>query len=132
MLPAMDDALLLTFVEELRDRLGPDDEGSTWALYVDARDRALLAMPVDAAGRSRGGADRLAEVAYLLGNVGAHGVVVGVPRRTGEPTAADRELWRRLRVLMVCEPTELLDLLVIGDDGYWSAQREDRERGAVA
>jgi hypothetical protein len=33
---------------------------------------------------------------------------------------------------MVCEPTEFLDLLVVGADGFWSAEREDRQRGAVA
>jgi DNA repair protein RadC len=127
----MDDALLRTFVDELRGRLGPTDEGTIWALYVDAHDRSLLATQVDAAGRSHSGAERLTEVAYLLGNAGAHGVVVAVPRRDGQPTPADREFLRRLRVLMVCEPTELRDLLIIGADSFWSAQQDD-QRGAVA
>ena len=131
MIIVMDDALLVRFADEVRDRVGSNAEGTIWALFLDQRHRSLLGMRVEdgMAGVCR---ERLQSLAYFLGNVGAHAVVIGVPRSGGQPTSDDREFWRRLRVLMVCEPTEFLDVLVVGADSFWSAEREDRERGAVA
>jgi DNA repair protein RadC len=131
MITGMDDALLAGFADGVRDRVGPNAEGTIWALFLDAQHRQLLATRVED-GMAGLYTERLQSLAYLVGNVGAHAVVLAVPRRDGRPTSDDREFWRRLRVLMVCEPAELLDVLVVGDDTFWSAEREDRERGAVA
>ena len=117
----MDADLLATFAAEIRDRLTPDDEGAIWALYLDREDRPLLASAIED-GMAHITDERLHALVYVLANVGAHAVLVAIPRRDGSPLDADRRLQRALRTLMAGERTRLVDVIVVGDY-EWSSLR---------
>src|SRR4051812_8651392 len=115
----MDTTRIPALVAELRTRITPADEGSIWALYLDADHRPLLATAADD-GLAQLDEQAIRTLAYVLGNVGADAVVVALPRSEGRPYDADRRLYRTLRALMVPDRTELLDLVVIGSACWWS------------
>ncbi|MDP9220789.1 MAG: hypothetical protein M3P23_09640 [Actinomycetota bacterium] len=112
-------------VSEVRQRLTTGDEASLWLLLFDDPSAAPVLAPVIEDAMSHMDADMARSVAIVINGVPAKAVLLAVPRRTGSPCRADRQLWLDLQHL-VREPPELLDLIVVGDTEYWSA------RGATA
>lgn len=108
-------------VEDVRERLTADDEGSLWMLLLeDPSGEPVIASAVD--GAMAGMDSQLTRnLAMIITEVGAKAVLLAIPRRTGRPHPVDRQLWSDLRHL-VGSSTELIDLVVVGDAAYWSAQ----------
>ncbi len=101
-------------VQEIRQRLAPQDEGSLWIFYLeDPYGEALLASAV---------ADAMAQMdrhmtenlAMIITSVAPKAVLLVVPRSDGKPLAVDSQLWRDLQDLLSGSTTELTDLLVVG------------------
>lgn len=103
-------------------------DGDLMLVYLDAAGVPLLTLDVDEGTRHL---DELflRYVVALVVDLRLPAVVVAVPRRTGRPTRSDRWLWRELqRRLAGEERTQLVDLVVVGEDRWWSARRADRTR----
>ncbi len=59
-------------------------------------------------------------------------VVFAVLRADGRLTRVDRRLWRELRQRLADGPTQLLDLVVVGDERSWSAAQSKAFSSAAA
>lgn len=116
-------------VTEVRRKLTPTDEAPWVLLFDDPADAPLTAMAV---------ADALAHMddemtrnlAHIIDEVPANAAVLVAPRDDGSPRAADRQLWEDLDVEPCGTKTQLLDLVVVGERGYWSARAERDSRFA--
>ncbi|MGN6473761.1 MAG: hypothetical protein ACTHK4_08965 [Mycobacteriales bacterium] len=74
-------------------------------------------------------------LATMITDVAAPGVLVAVHRADGRPTHADRQLWTMLSTRLEPTPTQLLDLVIVGESQTWSARsghplNPRRHRGA--
>jgi hypothetical protein len=108
----MDANLLATFAAEVQSTATRNDEGTVWALFMDAENRPLLATSVS---EHR---EEPHALAYLLANVGAAAVVVAVVRRDSTPLEADRQLYAALRQLLAGGRTRLVEGIVVGPYGW--------------
>jgi hypothetical protein len=95
-----------------------DDEGGTWVLFLDEERRPINAMALPAEELGPLELDGLAEV---VDGVDAPAVIVAVPRSDGEPRAEDWRLWEELRKRMAVARSELIDLVVVGEQSWWAA-----------
>lgn len=110
-------------VRELRLRLDRRDEGSLWLLFLDGPSGAVVvASAVDGAMTGMD-ADLRNNLVSIVRDVRAAAVLLAVPRAEGRPQRADRALWRVME-RGCASTTELVDLVVVGTDNYWSARRE--------
>ncbi len=66
-------------------------------------------------------------LASIIDQVPANAALLAVPRHDGSPDRGDRQLWRDLQVLLSDGSTQLLDLVVVGHGGYWSARRDSED-----
>jgi hypothetical protein len=94
-------------------------EGSLVAVFVDDRDEVVLRVTVSE-GTAYVDELFLRHLVMLISDVGVPAVAFVVSRAEGRPTRTDRRLWRELRA-RVDPPTRLIDLLVVGAEGFWSA-----------
>jgi hypothetical protein len=108
----MDVELLATFAAEVREHASASDEGTVWALFMDAQGRPLLATSVS---EHR---EEPHSLAYLLANVGAASVAIAVVRRDSAALDADRSLYRALRTLLAGERTRLVEGIVVSTYGW--------------
>lgn len=121
--------------DEVRDRWRDGVDGDLMLIYLDACGVPLLTLDVDEGTRHL---DELfvRYVVMLIVDLRLPGVVVAVPRRVGRPTRSDRGLWRELRKNVAGDDrTQLVDLVVVGDQQWWSAagaHRVDRRPAAAA
>jgi hypothetical protein len=63
----------------------------------------------------------LRHVVMLISDIGVAGVRLVVSRTSGRPTRIDRLLWRELSSRLAGGDTTLLDVLVVGEQSWWSA-----------
>jgi hypothetical protein len=96
----------------------PDDEGGTWVVFLDEDRRPMngMALPAEVLGPLE--LDGLAEV---VDGVDAPAVVVAVPRSDGQPRAEDWRLWEEMRARLAVARSELIDLVVVGEQSWWAA-----------
>ena len=125
----MDPTWLADRVAEIRERLTGDDEGDLWALFLDEGNMPMLAIAVT---RMLPELDEtlLRNLAHILEDVGAAGVLLAIPRRRGAPMRVDRALWRYLVARLAESDTPLVDLVVVGPGRFWSARHGNN--GAAA
>ena len=116
------DVWLKVTIDEIRERLQPNDEGSLWLLFFD--EPLLEPLVATAYDDAMAHVDaRLTEnIAKIIDAVPADAVLVAVPRRDGAPGPLDRQLWRDLGALRHGFRPRLLDLVVVGETGHWSAE----------
>jgi hypothetical protein len=105
--------------EELR-RAAQLPDGALRALFMAADDRVVLRVDLDE------GTDHIDELflghlMMLISDVGVPGVAFVISRPSGRPNRIDKLLWRRLRERLSGSPTELVDVVVVGEQGAWSA-----------
>lgn len=114
---------------EIRTALQPQDEGSLWVLFFDdPREAPLLAAPLEGA-MSKIDHQLAVNLAMVINEVGSHAVLLAVPRRRGLPAEPDHRLWQQLCELLAHSPVEVLDLLVVGSEGLWSARKAATRSG---
>ena len=108
-------------IQEIRDRLVANDEGALWLFFLDDPYGApILASAIDGA-MAEMDAQLTRNVAMIVNQLAVKAVLLAIPRKNGTPQAADRKLWSDLQILLDSS-TELVDLLVVGPDSYWSAR----------
>jgi hypothetical protein len=115
---AMENSWYDEIAQGVREQARLDDEGGTWVLFLDENRRPTntMALPHEELGPLD--YDELAEV---VDSVDAPAVVVAVPRFNGEPRAEDWRLWEELRKRMAVARSELIDLVVVGEQSWWAA-----------
>ncbi|HWB67482.1 MAG TPA: hypothetical protein VG708_11720 [Mycobacteriales bacterium] len=106
------------FAAEVRDR-GTRD-GGLLAVFCDDAGRLLLPVEFDE-GTSCVDELFLRYLVAVICDIALPAVVLAVARRSGRPARIDRALWRELSSRLSGGPTRLVDLLVVGSDGWWSA-----------
>jgi hypothetical protein len=108
-------------VAEIRSLANHDDEGSLWImLFDDPHGAPVMATTVDEA-MAHLDELLLSNLAWILGELPAKAALLLIPRHDGRPRPADRRLWSELNA-RAHGSIELLDLVVVGRSGYWSAQ----------
>ena len=95
----------------------PDDEGGTWVLFLDEDRRPINAMALPAEELGPLELDGLVEV---VDGVDAPAVIIAVPRTDGQPRAEDWRLWEELQKRMPVARSELIDLVVVGEQSWWA------------
>jgi DNA repair protein RadC len=102
----------------LRTRRGA--EGELVAVFLDPRLRPLLTATV---GEGMDNVDELflRHLEAMVADMEVAAVLFAVSRMSGSATRLDRLLWRELKARLASSPTELVDLLVVGETRYWSA-----------
>ncbi len=123
----MDRAEIKALVAEF-DKRPRRDEGAVWLLFTRANG-FLIAVDVDEATVEP---NWQAQLAAILRAVRATGLVVAIPRADGRPTSADLALWRVVQVVMTRSRISPLDLVVVGEHGFWSATVDGGTRDAAA
>lgn len=109
-------------VQEIRQQLTPQDDGSLWILYLeDPYGEALLASAVTDA-MAQMDRQMTENLGMIITSVAPKAVLLVVPRRDGKPLAVDSQLWSDLQDLLSGSTTELTDLLVVGRSRCWSAR----------
>lgn len=105
---------------DLRVRLTPGEDGSLWLLFLDGpQGEVILASAFDDA-MAHVDAQMTRNLVRILGHVPAVAVLLAVPRADGRPLPVDRQLWSDLEEV---DALSLVDLVVVGEAGYWSARR---------
>ena len=108
-------------IAEIRGRLVANDEGALWLLFLDdPYGEPIFASAIDGA-MAEMDAQLTRNVAAIINELGVKAVLLAVPRRDGRPLSVDRQLWSDLQIL-VDSSTELVDLLVVGRESFWSAR----------
>jgi hypothetical protein len=115
---AMENSWYDGIAQGVREQARLDDEGGTWVLFLDEERRPINAMALPHEELGPLDYDGLAEV---VDGVDAPAVVVAVPRFNGEPRAEDWRLWEELRKRMAVARSELIDLVVVGEQSWWAA-----------
>jgi hypothetical protein len=105
---------------EIRDRWSGRMDGDLMLVFLDAAGEPLLTLDVDEGTRNL---DELflRYLTVLVTDLGLPAVIIGVPRAGGRPIRSDRRLWQELSARLVGAVTRLADLVVVGDDRWWSA-----------
>lgn len=122
----MNRAELKALVAEFDNRPVRDD-GRHWLLFV-RNNRFALAVDVDEATVEPGWQR---SVASALRGFRTTGLVLAIPRTDGRPTPEDLDLWQVMQVGMLCSRITPLDLVIVGERGFWSA-KFDRGRDDAA
>ncbi len=108
-------------VDEVRSLTTHADDGSLWImLFEDPYGAPVVATTVDGAMAQLDDV-LLRNIAWILGELSAKATLLFIPRADGRPRAVDRWLWPELQ-RRVHGTIELLDLVVVGPAGYWSAR----------
>jgi DNA repair protein RadC len=95
-------------------------EGSLQAVFVDSRDRVALRVDLEE-GTASVDEIFLRHLMMLIGDVDLPRVALVVSRSSGRPSRVDRLLWRELGIRLRGGTTRLLDMIVVGDESFWSA-----------
>jgi hypothetical protein len=111
-----------TCVREVRTRLTEDDEGSLWVLFLDRPGGEVLTAVAFDDAMEHIDAAMTGNLQRLINAVSAPAVLLVVPRVDGQPGNSEIELWQRLSGSR-CLDTELIDLLAVGKDNHWSANK---------
>lgn len=112
-------------VAGIRARLTPADEGALLVLFCsDPEGEVLVAVSIDDF-TDNYSAELLDGLAAILNRLGVESVLLATARRSGRPSEVDVRLWREIAPLLD-PPIELIDLVVVGDDTYWSARTSTR------
>jgi hypothetical protein len=95
-------------------------DGALRAVLLDHRYAVLLTIPFE---EGTGHVDELylRHLVAVVAEVGVAAAVFVVLRGSGRPTRVDKLLWRELGSRLAVEPTQLLDLVVLGKATRWSA-----------
>jgi hypothetical protein len=118
----MDNSWYDGIAQGVREQARLDDEGGTWVLFLDEDRRPMNAMALPHEDLGPLDYDGLAQV---VDGVDAPAVVVAVPRFNGEPRAEDWRLWEELGKRMAVARSELIDLVVVGEQSWWAASVVD-------
>jgi hypothetical protein len=97
---------------------GPD--GSLTVVFVDDAESVILRVDI---GEGTAYVDELflRHLVMLTADVGVPGAAFVIRRSDAQPRRTDRRLWHELSTRLAESSTELLDLVVVGDDEWWSA-----------
>lgn len=110
-------------VGEARSLTTCSDYGSLLMMFFQDRHGApVMATTVDDA-MAHLDEVMLRNLAWVLGELPAEAALLFIPRSDGRPRPVDRRLWPELK-RRVHGTIELLDLVVVGPAGYWSARAE--------
>jgi DNA repair protein RadC len=95
-------------------------EGDLSAVFLDAAARVLMTVEV---GEGTRHVDELflRHLITIVDDLRLDAVVFIVCRSAGRPHRVDRLLWRELDQRLSTAETRLVDLIVIGNDRFWSA-----------
>jgi DNA repair protein RadC len=94
--------------------------GSLNAVFVDAEGEVVLRVDISE-GTAHVDELFLQHVVMLTSDVGVAGVTFVISRPDGRPTRVDRRLWQELRTRLAGAPTALIDVIVVGQERWWSA-----------
>jgi hypothetical protein len=113
------------------DHGGEHGEGALLAVFLDGRHTVLLTIGFEEA------TDHVDElflrhVVAVITDIRVAAVVLAVLRTNARPTRVDKLLWREIGARLVDAPTALLDLMVIGESGRWSAAQSLARTSAAA
>ena len=105
--------------QEVSDRWDHVD-GALMLVFLDVHRRLLLTIDIDEGTRH---VDELflRHVTALVLDLALPAVVVVVARASGRAQRVDRTLWRELTARLSGGDTAVLDLVVVGDERWWSA-----------
>jgi DNA repair protein RadC len=95
-------------------------DGSLVAVFVGPGDQVVLRVALNE-GTTHVDELFLRHLVMLTADVGVPSVAFVISRRDGRPTRIDRLLWRELTRRLAASGTELLDVVVVGEESYWSA-----------
>jgi hypothetical protein len=94
--------------------------GSLNAVFVDDGGQVVLRVNISE-GTAHVDELFLQHVVMLTSDVGVAGVTFVISRADGRPTRIDRLLWRELSKRLAGAATQLLDVVVVGEEQWWSA-----------
>lgn len=99
---------------------GDDTDGSLLAVFLDRFGTVALTVGFDEGTRY---VDELflQHIVAIVADLRVAAVVFAVIRAAGRPTRIDRRLWRELVTRLGGASTDLRDVIVVGDDQWWSA-----------
>lgn len=106
-------------------------DGGLLGVFFDAAECVVLTAAV-----SEGTDDVdelfLRHLVAMVSDVGVAAVAFAVVRAAGKPSRIDKRLWRELSARLATLPTELLDVVVVGETSSWSAAASQQRRPRVA
>jgi hypothetical protein len=94
--------------------------GALLAVFLDVRRTVLLTIGFDE-GTHHVDELFLRHLVAVVTDIRFAGVAFVVIRPAGRPTRVDKRLWLELSVRLADTTTSLLDLVVVGENGRWSA-----------
>jgi DNA repair protein RadC len=101
-------------------RISERPEGSLTAIFAGADGRVVLQVDVSE-GTAYVDELFLRHVVMMISDIGVAGVRLAIARASGRPTRVDRLLWREMTTRLRGSDTTLLDVVVVGEDAWWSA-----------
>jgi hypothetical protein len=104
--------------DDVRRRGRPD--GALLGVFLNRERRIVLTTEVSE-GTHHVDELFLRHLVSLVTDIGVAEVAFAVARSTGRPTRIDKLLWREMVSRLGNGPTSLLDLIVVGEDRWWSA-----------
>lgn len=107
-------------MDDVIRRSAGQPEGSLTAVFVGAAGRVVLQVDISE-GTAYVDELFLRHVVMLICDVGVAGVQFVITRAAGRPTRVDRLLWRELSARLAVSDTTLLDVVVVGEQSWWSA-----------
>jgi hypothetical protein len=106
-------------------------EGALLAVFLDIRGSVLLTVGFEE-GTTHVDELFLRHLVAMVADIGVSSVVFAVRRISGRPARVDKLLWRELNARLADATTTLLDLVVIGEAGRWSAAQSLARTSAAA
>ena len=107
-------------MDTLLRRVTGQPEGSLIAEFVGDDGQVVLQIEISE-GTAYVDELFLRHLVMVIHDIGVPGVRFGVSRVAGRPTRVDRRLWREITQRLDGGDTTLVDLLVVGEDSWWSA-----------
>lgn len=105
---------------EVRSQLCSSDEGAVWTLFFeDPYGEPIIACAINDATAQMDGT-LLRNLANMIDEGPWRASLIAIIRSCGTPRDEDYQLWKGLRAEI--QTTTLLDLLIVGECTYWSAE----------
>jgi DNA repair protein RadC len=95
-------------------------EGALLVVFLNARRDIVLTVEI---GEGTDQVDELflRHLVAIVTDLGVAEVIFAITRESGRPTRIDKLLWRELSTRLVGTSTSLAEVMVVGQDSWWSA-----------